>query len=177
VRIRIALSTAMAVIVSAAAFLTLLNSPPAASARATHQRHHASGPSKSQLAFFAVPKSVPTAQGPTLALGGPPATAATTPAPAPVAAPAPAPVVVPPNDSNSVYTGDWMCIRIHESGNRYNDPAEPSGAYGILISTWRSFGLSGWPYEASAGQQDQVALELYARYGFRPWSSRFACGL
>jgi hypothetical protein len=46
-----------------------------------------------------------------------------------------------------------------------------------LISTWRSFGLSGWPYQAAASQQDQVALELYARYGFQPWSSRFACGL
>jgi hypothetical protein len=66
---------------------------------------------------------------------------------------------------------------MHESGDRYNSAAAPSGAYGILISTWRSYGLSGWPYEASAGEQDQIALELYARYGFQPWSSRYACGL
>jgi hypothetical protein len=80
-------------------------------------------------------------------------------------------------DANSVSTADWQCIRVHESGDRYNSPAAPSGAYGILISTWRSFGLSGWPYQAPASEQDQVALELYARYGFHPWSSRFACGL
>ena len=58
-----------------------------------------------------------------------------------------------------------------------DSPSAPSGAYGILISTWRSFGLSGWPYQAPASVQDNVALELYARYGFHPWSSRFACGL
>ena len=80
-------------------------------------------------------------------------------------------------DATSVDTADWMCIRVHESGDQYNSPAAPSGAYGILISTWRSFGYSGWPYEAPASLQDQVALELYARDGWRPWSSRFACGL
>ena len=86
-------------------------------------------------------------------------------------------MVVPTTDANSVYTADWMCIRIHESGNRYNDPAEPSGAYGILLSTWRSFGFSGWPYQAAPAVQDALALRLYAEYGFHPWSSRFACGL
>ena len=58
---------------------------------------------------------------------------------------------------------DWTCIRVHESGDQYNSPAAPSGAYGILISTWRSFGYSGWPYEAPPSLQDRVALELYAR--------------
>jgi hypothetical protein len=76
-----------------------------------------------------------------------------------------------------VDTPDWTCIRIHESGGRYDSPDAPDGAYGILVSTWRSFGLSGYPYEAAPGVQDEVALELYARYGFHPWSSRFACGL
>jgi hypothetical protein len=37
--------------------------------------------------------------------------------------------------------------------------------------------MSGYPYEAAPSVQDHVALELYARYGFHPWSSRFACGL
>ena len=97
---------------------------------------------------------------------------------APPTPPAVAPaVVVAVTDATSVATADWMCIRVHESGDRYNSAAAPSGAYGILISTWRSFGLSGWPYEAPASVQDEVALELYARYGFHPWSSRFACGL
>jgi hypothetical protein len=76
-----------------------------------------------------------------------------------------------------VYTPDWACIRTRESGNRYNSPAAPDGAYGILLSTWRSFGLTGQPYQAPPILQDRIALELYARYGFEPWSSRFACGL
>ena len=80
-------------------------------------------------------------------------------------------------DATSVATADWQCIRVHESGDQYNSAAAPSGAYGILISTWRSFGYSGWPYEAPASVQDHVALELYARFGWEPWSSRFACGL
>jgi hypothetical protein len=80
-------------------------------------------------------------------------------------------------DATSVDTADWMCIRVHESGDQYNSVAAPSGAYGILISTWREFGYSGWPYEAPASVQDKVALELYARFGWAPWSSRFACGL
>jgi hypothetical protein len=175
----------MAVIVSAAAFLTLLNGSPAASARAiNHPGHHTTEISKSQLAVFAVPGTVTTALGSTPVLGAAPVTPApVTPAPAPAVAPtpavvpAPAPVVVPENDSNSVYTADWMCIRVHESGNRYNDPAEPSGAYGILLSTWRAFGYSGWPYQAAPVVQDALALRLHEMYGFDPWSSRFACGL
>ena len=91
--------------------------------------------------------------------------------------PAPATVVVASGDASSVDTADWNCIRIHESGNRYNDPSAPSGAYGILISTWRSFGYAGWPYEAAPAVQDALALRLYSMYGFHPWSSRFACGL
>jgi hypothetical protein len=168
VRIRIALSTAVAVTVSTAAFFLLLGSTPAeSSARVSlhHQVHLSHTLLGTQLAFFNVPTTLP-------------ATHAVTPA-APAAAPvvAPAPVVVPTTDANSVYTADWMCIRVHESGNRYNDPAEPSGAYGILLSTWRSFGFSGWPYQAAPVVQDALALRLYAEYGFHPWSSRFACGL
>jgi hypothetical protein len=118
--------------------------------------------SKSALAGFAIPKTVPVVTTTTTTTAPPVVTPTTTP---------------PVTDANSVATADWACIRMHESGDRYNSPAAPSGAYGILISTWRSFGLSGWPYEAPASQQDEVALELYARYGFQPWSSRYACGL
>jgi hypothetical protein len=104
-----------------------------------------------------------------------PATAA--PAAAPAAPPAVAAVPVPVSDDNSVDTADWQCIRVHESGDNYNDPNMPSGAYGILISTWQSFGYSGWPYEAAPAVQDALALRLHAQYGFDPWSSRYACGL
>jgi hypothetical protein len=168
----------MAVCTTTAALFTLLNSSPAASARATTdhpvQPHHITPLASSALASFAAPVTVHTATGPAVEVGGSPIAPAGA-APAPPAPPPPPPVVQ--TDANSPYTADWMCIRIHESGNRYNDPSEPSGAYGILISTWRSFGYSGWPYQASPVVQDHLALELYQEYGFRPWSSRFACGL
>ena len=125
------------------------------------------------LSAFAIPKAVAstTSTTSTTRTIAPPAT---TPAATPTTTPPPPP---PVTDATSVDTADWMCIRVHESGDQYNSPAAPSGAYGILISTWRDFGYSGWPYEAPASVQDQVALELYARFGWAPWSSRFACGL
>ena len=96
----------------------------------------------------------------------------------PVAAPAPPPPPPPPpTDATSTATTDWQCIRVHESGDEYNDPSRPSGAYGILASTWRSFGYSGWPYEAAPAVQDALALRLYAEYGWQPWSTRYVCGL
>jgi muramidase (phage lysozyme) len=97
----------------------------------------------------------------------------------PVAAPVatPAPVASGGGDSTSTDTADWNCIRVHESGDRYNDPSAPSGAYGILESTWQSFGYSGWPYQADPAVQDALALRLYAEGGFSPWSSRYACGV
>jgi hypothetical protein len=97
-----------------------------------------------------------------------------TPPPAPPPVPTPPP---PPIDATSTATADWRCIRVHESGDEYNDPSRPSGAYGIIQVTWRSNGFSGWPYEAAAAFQDALALKLYNEYGWHPWSSRFACGL
>jgi hypothetical protein len=98
--------------------------------------------------------------------------------PAPVVAPAPPPPPPPPpTDATSTDTSDWQCIRIEESGDRYNSPTAPSGAYGILEVTWESNGYSGWPYEAPAATQDALALKLYNEFGWIPWSSRFACGL
>jgi hypothetical protein len=176
VRIRIALLMALAVTIFTTTLLTLLGSSPAASARIsvhhTYRAHRAPGSSTTRLAFFQLPVAVQTPTGSTLELSG---YSSPTVVLQPIAPPPPP--VVPRNDSNSVYTADWMCIRRHESGNIYNDPAEPSGAYGILISTWREFGFSGWPYQAQPIVQDALALRLYSLYGFHPWSSRFACGL
>jgi hypothetical protein len=181
VRIRIALTTAVAVIVSTGAFFLLLGSSPAESSARFSTHHVVQHTSKHirlgnfELAFFAVPTTIAVAQAP--------ATATTTttppaPTPAPVVVPAPTPAPAPVvSDASSVYTADWMCIRIHESGNVYNNPAEPSGAYGILDSTWHAFGFSGWPYQAAPIVQDALALRLYNMYGWQPWSSRFACGL
>jgi hypothetical protein len=173
VRIRIALTTAVAVIVSTGAFFMLLGNSGAASAgntthQAVHTTHHILR--NTQLAFFHIPSSVKSVPGSGLNLGG------VAPTPAQVN-PQPAAQVVPQTDGNSVYTADWACIRMRESGNRYNDPNAPSGAYGILASTWHSFGFTGWPYQAAPIVQDSLALKLHSMYGFHPWSSRFACGL
>lgn len=102
---------------------------------------------------------------------------AATPAPAVVAVQVAAPAPVPVSDATSTATGNWDCIRVRESGDRYNDPSAPSGAYGIISVTWNSYGYSGWPYEASPAIQDALALKLYNQYGWQPWSSRYACGL
>jgi hypothetical protein len=81
------------------------------------------------------------------------------------------------SDAESTDTADWQCIRIHESGDNYNNPDMPSGAYGILESTAAAYDLP-WPVSSdSVASQDAVALELYNRDGWQPWSSRYACGL
>ncbi len=185
-RIRIALTTAIAVIalMTTGIFTLSISHQPASAQAPTHHTTHAGAKatlSHSALSAFAVPKThSPTTS--THATTTPANKAAATPAIAPAATPVVTPPPPPPppppvTDATSVDTADWMCIRVHESGDQYNSPAAPSGAYGILISTWRSFGYSGWPYEAPASVQDHVALELYARDGWVPWSSRFACGL
>jgi Transglycosylase-like domain len=181
VRIRIALSTATAVSITTAAFMSLLNGSSAASAKSsidapTSAVHQVTQLASSTLASFATPVTVNTASGPAVEVNGYPigvvGLSSTAPTPLPVPVP---PVVI--SDANSPNTGDWMCIRIHESGDEYNSPNKPSGAYGILDSTWHAFGYAGWPYQAPAVVQDHLALELYSLYGFHPWSSRFACGL
>ena len=95
----------------------------------------------------------------------------------PTTPPPPPPPPPPVTDATSTATADWQCIRIHESGDVYNDPGRPSGAYGILASTWHSYGFSGWPYQAPAAAQDSLALTLYHQYGWAPWSTRHVCGL
>jgi hypothetical protein len=186
VRIRIALTTAIAVIAGMTTGIFTLSSSHQASAQAaTHQTHHTNFTklSHTAVAGFATPapSSVPDPQASKTSKTTVATTTTTTPpakaTPVVVATPPVPTPPVPVTDATSVATADWMCIRVHESGDQYNSPRDPSGAYGILISTWRSFGYSGWPYEAPASMQDQLALKLYALYGFRPWSSRFACGL
>ena len=124
------------------------------------------------------PTSAPTSHVvPSSTTSTPSSPMTTVPSP-PTAPTSPAPS---PTDSTSTSTPDWACIRLHESGDRYNDPSAPSGAYGIeftaAVPTWQSLGLSGQPWQSPPAIQDQAALELYHRYGWSPWSSRFACGL
>ncbi len=188
-RIRIALTTAIAVIagMTTGIFTLSIGHQPVSAQAAAHRPTHTTDTtalSHTALSAFAVGKAV----APTTTTTAPTVTkAATTPTPTPTPTPTTTPTTAPPpppppppppvTDATSVATADWLCIRVHESGDQYNSAAAPSGAYGILISTWRSFGYSGWPYEAPASVQDHVALELYARFGWEPWSSRFACGL
>jgi len=91
--------------------------------------------------------------------------------------PPPPPPAIVLNDWNSTTTPDWACIRLHESGDRYNSPTAPGGAYGFLEGTWLSLGYTGWPYQAPAWVQDQAVLFLHAELGWQPWSTRFVCGL
>ncbi len=135
--------------------------------RGRHARHVVAMPAS------AVSPSLAPAPAPAV-VPAPVTAASASPAPATFAA---ASVVPPPTDWTSTATPDWQCIRIRESGDVYNDPTRPSGAYGILDSTWVSMGYGGWPYEASPTVQDEAALTLYHEYGWQPWSSRFACGL
>ncbi len=109
-------------------------------------------------------------------VAAPPPPAPPPPAPAPAAPPAPAPAPIL-SDATSTTTPDWACIRVHESGDRFNSPTAPGGAYGFLEGTWLSLGYSGWPYEASPAVQSQAALFLYNELGWQPWSTRFVCGL
>jgi hypothetical protein len=184
VRIRIALTTAIAVIagMTTGIFTLSISHQPASAQAAAHRPAHTGGKATlartalahTALSAFAIPKAVAT----TTSTTAPPTTSvATTPTTTATTTPPPPPPPPPVTDATSVDTADWMCIRVHESGDQYNSAAAPSGAYGILISTWREFGYSGWPYEAPASVQDEVALKLYARFGWAPWSSRFACGL
>jgi hypothetical protein len=179
VRIRIALTTAIAVITgmtSGIFALSIGRQPVSAQAASQHPARAATTLPDTALAGFRLPLKVPTTtttDANAKAISAAPQIATPTTTTTTTTPPPPPPVT----DADSVATGDWMCIRVHESGDQYNDPAAPSGAYGILISTWRSFGYSGWPYQAPASVQDQLALKLYALYGFKPWSSRFACGL
>src|ERR1019366_429860 len=60
-------------------------------------------------------------------------------------------------DATSTDTPDWACIRLYESGDVYNNPNEPSGAYGILQSTAAAEGLA-WPVSSdSPADQDAAA--------------------
>jgi hypothetical protein len=76
-------------------------------------------------------------------------------------------------------------LRQCESTNRYNDPAAPAGAYGMLqgwslaLTYWTSkmdryFGHpSSPPYTATPEQQDILASLLYQHHGTGPWECPF----
>lgn len=66
-------------------------------------------------------------------------------------------------DYSTIDTADWACIRQAESGDAYNSASAPSGAYGILESTWVADGFStqygaSQPYQATPAAQNAAAL-------------------
>jgi len=192
-RIRIALATACAV-ASTTSFIVAL--APAAGAAARTDRAHTPGvgerltvttPAWPSAQAVRTAVSTRSRTAPAIAVTATRTRRSATADLAPAAPPLPAGPLVPwqlapippppPTDATSIDTADWQCIRVHESGDRYNDPDAPSGAYGIIEETWEAYGYEGWPYQAPAAVQDALALRLYNEYGWNPWGSRWACGL
>jgi hypothetical protein len=92
------------------------------------------------------------------------------------AAAAPAPAPGGGSDATSTNTPHWACIRAHESGGNY--AVGNGGAYQFEFSTWH--GLTGLPSPAQdypPSVQDAAALKLYAERGWEPWTTRYVCGL
>jgi resuscitation-promoting factor RpfA len=73
----------------------------------------------------------------------------------------------------------WHQLRVCESGDNYsiNTGNAHYGAYQFDLATWRSVGGSGYPYQASAGEQDARALILYRMRGWQPWQCASILGL
>jgi septal ring factor EnvC (AmiA/AmiB activator) len=72
-------------------------------------------------------------------------------------------------------TGDWAipeAIVMCESGGNYsalNPSSGAGGAYQILPSTWALYGGKGLPHEASPGEQDAIAAQIWADSGPGAW--------
>jgi peptidoglycan hydrolase CwlO-like protein len=74
------------------------------------------------------------------------------------------------------WVGDWAipeAIVMCESGGNFNavNPSSGAGgAYQILPSTWRLYGGSGAPQDASPSAQSQVASQIWADSGPSAWA-------
>jgi hypothetical protein len=98
-------------------------------------------------------------------------TTTTTAPPPPPTLTASRPVAAPTHVSTDGM-GMWSCIISHESGGNPHAVNRSSGAGGLfqfLPSSWRAYGGSGEPQNASVAEQWRVARNAYARSGFAPW--------
>jgi peptidoglycan hydrolase-like protein with peptidoglycan-binding domain len=73
----------------------------------------------------------------------------------------------------------WYRLRMCESSNNYSTNTGNGyyGAYQFDLATWRSVGGSGYPNQASPGEQDARALILYRMRGWQPWTCASILGL
>ena len=80
------------------------------------------------------------------------------------------------SDASSTNTPDWACIRQHESGGNYSQGG--GGAYQFELGTWEGLtGLTTPAQDSPPAVQDAAALRLYAQRGWGPWTTRYVCGL
>ena len=66
----------------------------------------------------------------------------------------------------------WTALRTCESGNNYTAVSTNHryyGAYQFDLRTWHTVGGTGYPNQASPGEQDYRALYLYRMRGWQPW--------
>lgn len=200
-RTRIALSTALAVLVAVPVlFFALSSSNPAASLRTRHEagtRHRAARIDMKLMSYAQAEKAnklaafynaVTTQQEATYlqeitylkgiayvqAVAAQRAAAAAAP-PQAVTASLPVPAGAG-SDATSTNTPDWACIRQHESGGNYS--VGGGGAYQFELGTWEGLtGLSTPAQDSPPSVQDAAALKLFAQRGWEPWTTRYVCGL
>lgn len=80
------------------------------------------------------------------------------------------------SDATTTNTRDWSCIRQHESGGNY--AAGGGGAYQFELGTWEGLtGLRTPAQDSPPAAQDAAALRLYSERGWQPWTTRYVCGL
>lgn len=195
VRTRIALSTALAVlIVVPVLFFALSSSSTATSARSRHEagtRHRAARIDMKLMSYAQAERAtklaafydaVTTQQEETylkeigyLQALAVQRSAAAAPPPQAVAASLPVPAAGG-SDSTSTNTPDWACIRRHESGGNYAEGG--GGAYQFELGTWEGLtGLSTPAQDSPPSVQDAAALRLFGERGWEPWTTRYVCGL
>ena len=75
-------------------------------------------------------------------------------------------------DASGSVEATLACIRSHESDGDYgavNSSSGAGGAYQFMPSTWAALGGSGLPEDASASEQDAIAMRAYDSEGWSPW--------
>ena len=195
-RTRIALSTALAVLIVVPVLLfALSSSSPAASARIRHEagsRHEAARIDMKLMSYAQAEKVTKLATFYNAVTGQEEETyfqeiaylqavaaqrsaAAAASRAQTVTAPTQAPAG-DNSDAASTATPDWACIRQHESGGNYAEGG--GGAYQFGLGTWEGLtGLSTPAQDSPPAVQDAAALRLHAERGWEPWTTRYVCGL